>query len=688
MKDKLQSQLGLARQFLQAGDHAAAEAALRKAVRIAPRHPDVLSELAFLLFGQRRLAEARDLLAKAAAFDSRNAERQANLATVCAELGDGEAAFTACTKALALNPRLQPALTTLARVHAGRGEIAPAAACFLRALAAGGERAAWAGEVVNYLIHHAELAANRGDLALADGITRSLAAIDPTEAAAWDRMAINFGLRQEFRRGHMFATRALRVVPGAIHILLNRAGLAAVGGMASAALADLAVAQVLSPDGWMVYANKAAVLDKAGNVAEALAETRRALAIAPGQLGIWGNLISMGMRSTQASPDRDARQFGLLVEGVVGPPPAVVRCRPGDRRLRIGYYSADFRRHSCAWFLEPLLRHHDRAAFEITAYAEVVAPDEVTARLQAVTERWRPTCGLDDVAVAEMVRQDGIDLLVDLAGHFTGGRPLLFARKPAPVQASWLGFNATTGLRAIDWKLVDRWLAPEGREIDWFAERLWRLPRLSHCWQPPAEAPAPDMSPDRPPSFGSFNALGKLSAETIALWARILRATPEARLVLKAEQSGDREVQRRLAAAFARHGIDPSRLTFFGYAGSIATHLALYREIDVALDPLPYNGTTTTCEALWMGVPVVSLAGDRLVARVGASLLSAIGLDRLVAEDEDGYVRVATALLADRGGLAAFRHGLRGQVASSSLRDEAGFARAMEDAYRGMIAPA
>ncbi|MGQ3075838.1 MAG: O-linked N-acetylglucosamine transferase, SPINDLY family protein, partial [Ferrovibrionaceae bacterium] len=326
----------------------------------------------------------------------------------------------------------------------------------------------------------------------------------------------------------------------------------------------------------------------------------------------------------------------------------------------------------------------DPRRVETFAYAEVPAPDAVTARLQRHFAHWQRTDGLDDEALARRIADDRIDVLVDLAGHFHGNRLAVFARRPAPVQASWLGYNATTGLDAMDWKLVDDWLAPAGHPLDWFAEGLWRLPRLSHCWRPPEQCPPVALPDPRPVTFGSFNNLGKLSPATIAAWAEILNRTDGTRLVLKGPSSGDRFFQQRLLSAFAARGVDPGRIRILDYAGSLAEHLALYAEIDIALDPFPYNGTTTTCEALWMGLPVVSLAGARLLGRVGVSLLSAVGLDDLVADDVQGYVDIAAGLAADHDRRRGIRQGLRQRMASSPLRDEAGFAGAMEAAFAAM----
>jgi predicted O-linked N-acetylglucosamine transferase (SPINDLY family) len=456
-------------------------------------------------------------------------------------------------------------------------------------------------------------------------------------------------------------------------------------GDTSLSLADYDVVRAQMPHMWQGYANRSLILDRAGELPSSLRDLRRAIQLAPDNPSVRTNLLmAMIKAEDSAAYAREARDFSQLIERLHGFPAAPAVIRKTGSRLRVGYFSPDFRLHSCAWFLEPLFEAHDRQTIELFAYSNVRSPDAFTARFASLSEHWLAVGEMSDEAIAARVRADGIDVLVDLAGLSSGGRPGLFARRPAGVQVNWLGFNATTGIRAIDWKLVDPWLFPGGENGEWFAEGLWHLSRLSHCYRPPAESPPPMRRSGRP-RFGSFNMLGKLSPATIAVWAAILHRVPEAELVLKADQSGDAMVRARLQTAFAAHGIAVDRLVFLPYSGTIRQHLACYAEIDVALDPFPYNGTTTTCEALWMGVPVVTLAGETVAGRVGASLVSATGLGDLAAVSREAYVDLAARLIADTARLNDLRMSLRNRVQASPLRDEAGFARAMETAFAGMI---
>jgi protein O-GlcNAc transferase len=365
-------------------------------------------------------------------------------------------------------------------------------------------------------------------------------------------------------------------------------------------------------------------------------------------------------------------------------PPAPA-ARGNRRKLRVGYVSPDFRRHSVSYFLTPLLAAHDRNAVEITCYAEVKQPDEVTARLKGLVSAWRSTVGMSDAELAERIRADGIDILVDLAGHTAGNRLAVFARQPAPVQVTWLGYPNTTGLSRIHYRLVDRVTDPP--DASPASERLVRLENGFLCYEPPADAPPPMPPPCLAASavtFGSFNNAAKLSPATLDAWARILQGSPGSRLVLKGAAFSEAETCKRFRGEFVRRGVAEERLALAPFTPSSRAHLAAYHAIDLALDPFPYNGTTTTCEALWMGVPVIALLGDRHSARVGASILTRLGLGRLIAFDPADYVERALALASDRAGLGELRAGMRQRFAASPLCDAAGFARRVEAAYRRM----
>lgn len=360
------------------------------------------------------------------------------------------------------------------------------------------------------------------------------------------------------------------------------------------------------------------------------------------------------------------------------PPLSTAPCE--GRKLRVGYMSPDFREHSVAYFIEPILKHHDRSRFEVYAYSSVATPDARTEKIRGMVDRWRDIARTSDLAAARGMREDGLDILIDLAGLTNNHRLGVLALRGAPVQMTYCGYPATTGLSTVDWRIVDRVTDPEGAESR-CVEKLLRLEGDGSfsCYQPPEglEEPAA-WDGSSGVVFGSFNVLSKVNPGVVKAWARILRGAPEARLILKARSLAEEAVRARYAEAFAGEGIGAGRVELVGPVASVKEHLVLYSRIGVALDPFPYNGTTTTYEALWMGVPVVTQAGKTHAGRVGASILHALGEDGLVAGDLESYIRVAIELGRDGGRLAEYRRTLRKRLAGSSLCDAAGFTRRFE----------
>jgi len=352
--------------------------------------------------------------------------------------------------------------------------------------------------------------------------------------------------------------------------------------------------------------------------------------------------------------------------------------------------SPDFTHHAVAYFIEPILAAHDRTRVEVFCYANVRVPDATTARLRTLADHWRDIAQLDDDAAAACIRQDEIDLLVDLAGHTAHHRLQVFARRPAPVQATWIGYPNTTGLDAIDYRLTDEICDPPGQTETWHSEKLVRLPSTFSCYQPDAAAPElnalPAVASGRI-TFGCFNNFAKITPEVIALWGQLIRQLPDAQLLLKSRGLEDPTTAARIRAAFANAGIGGARLALNGKELSVHDHLQLYHGVDIGLDPFPYNGTTTTCEALWMGVPVITLAGNVHAARVGASLMAHVGLPDLVAATPDDYVAKAAALARDLPRLGTIRQTLRETMRRGPLCDAAKFTRQLEAAYAVMCGP-
>jgi predicted O-linked N-acetylglucosamine transferase (SPINDLY family) len=425
-----------------------------------------------------------------------------------------------------------------------------------------------------------------------------------------------------------------------------------------------------------------------GKLAEALEHYAISLSIEPDAADVRSNYLYV--HNCLAEQNLSAifqahREFGARCDRPMPPAARVGGGTPG--RLRVGYVSPDFRQHSVAHFIEPVLAAHDRERFEVFCYANNTVSDDTTRRLKALVPQWRLIHGRDDAEVAQLIRADGIDILVDLAGHTAKNRLPLFGLKPAPVQVTWLGYPNTTGMTTMDFRITDRFADPPGESDSLHTERLYRMPECFLCFLPPA--PSPDVGP-LPAlhrgfvTFASFNNFAKITPQVIAAWARLLQRVPGSRLAMKNISMDAAHVREHLRTALARAGIEAARLELLSPSATPMEHLERYNAVDIGLDPFPYNGTTTTCDALWMGVPVVALEGRSHVGRVGVSLLNNAGLAQLVARDGDDYVEIAARLAGDLPRLASLRGALRERLRASPLMDAPRFTRHLEAAYADM----
>ena len=361
--------------------------------------------------------------------------------------------------------------------------------------------------------------------------------------------------------------------------------------------------------------------------------------------------------------------------------------RDPERCLRVGYMSGDFRRHPAAFFVEPLLRCHDRARVRPFCYATHVEDDDLNRHLRSLVPDWRDVADLSDAEIAAQIGRDRIDLLVDLSGHTADNRLLVLARRPAPVQVTGIGYVGTTGMATVDYRLTDPWCDPPGTGDAYYSEALWRLPQGFNCYAPPRGLPEPGPLPALTAghmTFGSFNNLDKIGDTVLALWGETVAAVPNARLAMKTKGLGRGAGRKHVLRVLGEHGLAPDRVTLIDWSPTLRDHFAHHGAIDIALDPFPYNGTTTTCEALMMGLPVIALIGDCHAARVSYSLLARLGLESLAAVDRDSYRRIATDLAGNPDALAKLRAGLRRRLASSPLADATAYGRSLEQAYRVM----
>jgi protein O-GlcNAc transferase len=457
-------------------------------------------------------------------------------------------------------------------------------------------------------------------------------------------------------------------------------------GRPAEALARHEAALAFAPNDAAGHTARAQALAGCHRVEEALAAFDRALALDPANLKAASHRLLLLHYLDGQAREAVARahcEFGHRCPAPAEPETLLAHVQGGaapEKRLRVAFLSPDLRSHSVAYFLEPLLAHLPREEIEIVLYHDHFTHDAVGARLRGHAALWRDFAGRDDAAVERAVRADAPDILVELAGHTGFNRLPLLARRLAPVQISYLGYPDTTGLAAMDYRFTDALADPPGASDELHTERLVRFAPTAWSYLPPANAPEPAPPPcaaGHAPVFGSFNNLSKLSPATLRLWARLLEAVPGSTLLVKGYQADDSLARRATAA-----GIAPGRLEALPPVADVAEHLALYARVDVALDPLPYHGTTTTCEALWMGRPVVTLAGDRHVNRVGVSLLAAAAQDDCVATTPEDYLACAARLVADPVALAARSAGLRARLRAGPLLDHAAQARRFAQALR------
>ena len=444
----------------------------------------------------------------------------------------------------------------------------------------------------------------------------------------------------------------------------------------------------IDPDHRQAHSNLASVWKERGDLDRAMAGYRRALAIDPGFAECHTNLIftmdsnpDCDVEELQAERKRwDSAHARLLDPGTV----AFANDRDPARALRVGYVSPDFRRHSAAYSFGPVVLGHDSSAVEVICYSDVKNPDDMTERFRAAAAEWRDVRGLSDEALASQVREDRIDILVDLPGHTADHRLLTFARRAAPVQVSGWGSATGTGLQAMDYLMSDTVVVPPD-EAPLYAEDIVYLPCYM-AFLPPEDAPPVSDTPARSAGsvrFGCFNRLEKVTDECLRVWARILHEVADSRLVMKTKQLDDEATRDRIRGTLAGFDVAADRVELLGGSPREA-HLASHAEIDLILDPFPHGGGISSLEALWMGVPVVALHGRTVTGRVGASILRTIGLPEFIAGDPDGYVDIAVAAVADLDRLNAVRHGLRDRLAASPIADRALYMRAVEDAYRRM----
>ena len=535
-----------------------------------------------------------------------------------------------------------------------------------------------------------------GDKAAAAVLCREALDLDQRQTAAWSllaRLALDDGHLQ--RAIECYAS-ILALEPDDPDYLVDAAEVNRRAGHLSLAaeLSERALAR--RPRDSRAWRVRRCALDDLDRPREALDCLRRELELEPDNIVVHSDLLFLVSRAELLPPQQTMEEYRRWGERHADPLTRAAAPHANapdpDRPLRVGYVSADFRRHALANFAAPFLAQHDRRAWRVFCYSNCPRPDEVTGQLRALADEWRDISGVSDDAAARLIRDDGIDILVDLSGHTLGNRLLLFARKPAPIQMTWLGYWDGTGLAAMDYRITDHYADPEGDADGRYRERLLRLPHSKWCYMPPAAMPECNGLPAQRKghvTFGSLSTFARVTSETLRTWALLLHRVPESRLRVLAAPGG--ESLDRMLEILDAAGIDAGRLELVGQL-PMQAYLQQFLDIDIALDPFPRNGATTTCDCLWMGVPMVSRCGSSDVSRAGLCLLSNVGLGQLVARSWEEYVAIAERLASDLPALAQLRAGLRERMAASPLLDARTFTRDLEalylEAWRGWCAGA
>lgn len=631
-------------------NHEAACAAYEKAIVLKPDFTDAHVALGCALDDLGRREEAAANYRKSLELSPNYGEVHANLGKTLMALGQYEEGMASLQRAIDLVPDDMETLLLLGSIQKSRGQLEAARISLSRVQTASPENIE-----VNIHLGDTLLALFQTDKAIA--CYRRVLEIAPDNFVAHNNLGnvyFNLGIYEEAARCYRHALE-------------------------------------IQPDSAAVLGNLGTILKDIGEPLEGIKSIRRAIEIDPEFNSARSNLLFIGHtlnEFTQEMLFQEAKTYGRIIARQATRASSWKNTRTADRKLRIGFISGDFISHPVGFFIEGVLHaltNRPSDSLEIFAYSNFSRADANTGRIRALCHHWREVFALTDEETVHMIEGDMIDILIDLSGHSGRTRLPVFAWKPAPIQVSWLGYFDTTGVEAIDYLIADPWTLPESEEI-YFTETIWRLPETRLCFTAPDTnvtiRPLPALTENQI-TFGCFNNLNKMGDAVVALWSRVLAAVPNSRLFLKARQLYQLSVRESVIEQFGRHGIDPARLILEG-PESRANYLAAYNRVDIALDPFPYTGGTTTAEALWMAVPVLTLSGEHFLSRQGLGLLVNAGLSDWVASDPDNYVARAVKHASDLKRLAELRMGLRDQVLASPIFDAARFATHFEAALRGM----
>lgn len=666
------------------GNYSAAETSCREAVRRQPALVAAHVNLGNALRGQNRLSEAAASYRQALTLNPQQVEAHRNLARVLHAQGNVAGAVASLRQALTLQPEHAVTQLQLGLMLLEDGQAAAALPCLRRATQLEPDLAD-----SHYQLGNALLALDLPEEAVAP--FQRLIALEPLHAQAHSNLGVALLASQRPGEAVVALRQAVSLQPDLALAHSNLANGLVMLGQFQEALSSHEQAAQLASEQAIVHANLGHALKASGRPDEAIKALERALALDDDSLALHSQVLFM--RNYDGSADdtqrlNEARRYGALAARQATARSEWPNARHPDKRLRVGLLSGDLRQHPVGYFIEsvlPQLATLEGKRVELFAYANQRQSDELSDRLRACCGAWRKVVAMSDAELASCICADGIDVLIDLSGHTSGNRLAVLAWRPAPVQVSWLGYCATTGLAAVDAFVADPWIAPPGAEAQ-FTEPILRLPNTFLCFTPPqfdlAVSPLPALT-GAGVRFACFNDLAKMNDSVARLWSRVLHAVPGSVLMLQSAPLQDPAIQCAVLARYAEHGIHAERL-LLRPAQPRREYLAGYAQVDIALDPFPYPGGTTSLEALWMGVPVLTLPGDRALSRQGLSVMQNLNMMDWVATDEDDYVARAIHHADDLTALSALRQSLRQRLLASPLCNAPLFARQLESGLRAL----
>ena len=665
---------------IEEGRLAEAEAICRELLRFYPGQPDALHSLGLIAFRVGRHALAEDLVRRALVLCPASPPFLNTLGGVLHSLGRCDESIASFRASIAARPDYAEAWSNL-------GDALRSVRLFVESTEACREAIRLRPSFAEAHNNLANVLRDRALLDEAIAEYRHTVELKPSYFVARNNLASALLDHGDYEAAILELRTLLEMCPHFPEAHTNLGNVLQATHQPQAAIAEFRVALGLLPDDPVTHCNLGSALKDLGMLDASIACFRRAVALSPEKAAIHSNIV-YALQFLPGLDPREIREEQALWNRRHAAPLRPARrhypqSRDPARRLKLGYVSTDFREHAVSFFMGPLLAAHDRAAVEVFCYSGLRRPDAVTERFRASADGWRDVATLSDAELDAQIRADGIDLLVDLTMHSAHHRLLVFARQPAPVQVSWLAYPGATGLEAIDYRLTDRFMEPPSAEDNLSTERPIRLPDSWCCYEPIGEFPEVSDLPAQLAghvTFGSLNNFCKINTAVQDCWARLLGAVPHSRLLIFSPAGDGRHA---LLRRFQAHGIGADRIEWVDH-GLRAEHLRLYQRIDICLDPFPCNGMTTTCHALWMGCPVITLPGAAPVSRASLSLLSTVGLPETIATSVDDYLRLASELAEDLPRLAGLRRTLRARMSASPLMDAPRFARNFEDACRAM----